>query len=147
MPIRVDFYLLSTPTLQASQDFICRLIEKAYKQGNHFYIHTADHTAAKHLNDLLWTFNDISFIPHTLYDVALHTSEKPPILIGHDDNAKLSGEILVNLTLRVPEFFTQFQRIIEIVPSQSEWQQNAREHYKFYRSQGCELFTHDLKKS
>lgn len=145
MPIRVDFYLIKTPTLQASLDFVCRLIEKIYKQGHHFYIHTSDYSAAKQLNDSLWTFNDISFIPHALHDVALNSTQKTPILIGHDENTKCSGEILVNLTSRIPDFFAQFSRIIEIIPSQDELQQSGRERFKIYRSHNCELFTHDLR--
>lgn len=145
MPSRVDFYLIKTPTLQASLDFVCRLIEKIYKQGHHFYIHTPDHSTAKQLNDLLWTFNDISFIPHAIYDAALNPAQKPPILIGYDEQTKLTGEILVNLTSRAPEFFAQFSRIIEIIPSQDELQQLGRERFKTYRSHNCELFTHDLR--
>lgn len=148
MSVRVDFYLLNSPTLSASHEFICKLIEKVYKQGHRLYIHAADLAQAKLLNDTLWTFHDISFIPHKLYsDSDAESVQKPPILIGYGQQIKNAGEILLNLTTAVPPFFAQFARIIEIVPKHDECQQKGREHYKFYRAQGCELFTHDLKKA
>jgi DNA polymerase-3 subunit chi len=146
MPSRADFYLLSTPSLEASQDFVFRLIEKIYKQGHHFYIHTSDHAAAKQLDNLLWTFNDISFIPHALCDASSNTTQSTAILIGYENHAQINGKILLNLSKQIPEFFSQFQRIIEIVPQQVELQQLGRERFKIYRTHGCEIFTHDLRK-
>lgn len=147
MPPRVDFYLLKSPTISASQDFICKLVEKVYKQNHRLYIHVNDQPQAKLIHDVLWTFNDISFIPHAInHDMNAEVAQQIPILIGYTNQCTTHNELLLNLTTQVPKFFDQFQRIIEVVPQQTEVQQISRENYKFYRAQGCELFTHDLKK-
>ncbi len=148
MTSRVDFYLLKSQTISTSHHFICKLVDKAYKQKHRIYIHVADQSQAKLIYDLLWTFNDISFVPHNIYSENNNElAEKTPVLIGYANHNIPCNEILLNLTTQVPEFFMQFQRIIEIVPQQNELQQSGRENYKFYRAQGCEMFTHDLKKN
>lgn len=147
MPPRVDFYLLKSPTISASYDFICKLVEKVYKQNHRLYIHVVDQSQAKLIHDALWAFNDISFIPHAIYkDMDAAAAQQIPILIGYADQCAASNELLLNLTTQVPHFYSQFQRVIEVVPSQDDLQQIGRDNYKFYRAQSCEIFTHDLKK-
>lgn len=148
MPVRVDFYLLDSATVPTRQTFVCKLVDKAYQQGHRLFIHVAEYTEAQQLNDLLWTFNDISFIPHALYsaDLVADHASKPPILIGYETIPENAGDILINLTMTPPETLQQFQRLIEVVPIDPVWQLQARSNYKYYRSQGFELFTHDLKK-
>ena len=47
--------------------YICRLVEKGYKQGSKpIYIHFDSENEAKEFDSLLWTFRQESFIPHTI---------------------------------------------------------------------------------
>lgn len=144
MTTRVDFYLLNIPDSSARLPFICKLIEKAYQQKHSIYVHTTDQDEAKQLDDLLWTYHDTSFIPHGLYHASM--AANPPVLIGFEKPPENTNEILINLTMDIPEFYRVFQRVIEVIPLDTQWQESARQHYRFYRSENCELFTHDLKK-
>lgn len=139
MSIRTDFYLLK-PSDSDEQSLlltVCRIIEKAYLKSHQIYVHCEDEKQAKTLDSLLWTFRDTSFIPHNLSDA--------PVFIGYNTPPPpVFCDIFINLAKIVPDFFNQFQRIIEVIPEIPESRGNARERYRFYREQHCELHSHHL---
>ncbi len=141
---RVDFYIIPEKTTQDSLLFTCRLIEKAYQNKNQCFIYVEDEACAQQLNDLLWTFRDISFIPHEI--IGSNTSNLP-IQIGYRQNEpKEISDILFNLTSSVPEFSAKFNRIIEIAPQEPTWQNSARINYRHYQNNGLTINNHDLRK-
>lgn len=139
---KIDFYLLSGTGDEAQAQFACRLVEKAYKLGHKLYIHTTSETQSKHLDDLLWTFRDGSFIPHEQYDPA--AADRAPVLLGHDQEPENNIDVLVNMSPEVPPFFSRFERVAEIVPAQEQARQGGRERYRFYRDRGYPLDTHTI---
>ena len=139
--MQADFYLLSSPDENARDLFICRLVEKIYRQHYTLYIHCKDRQETHHLDELLWTFSDTSFIPHCLY--AETPQSPPPVLLGFD-STPMKRDILINLSTTIPVFYSSFQRVLEIVAASEEQQAIAREHYHFYKTQNLELKTHKI---
>jgi DNA polymerase III subunit chi len=140
---KIDFYLIPETTKDGKFRFACRIAEKAYLQEHQIYIHTENEAATTLLDGLLWTFRDISFVPHNTAGEEINA----PIQIGFNDKpTTVHNDILLNLDINVPAFFPEFKRIIEIVPNDKELQNQARKRYKFYKDQGIEVQTHDLKK-
>lgn len=139
----VDFYLLNTSSKQDSYRFLCRLVEKAYQQQNHAYIHTGSLEEAQYLDDLLWTFRDISFIPHQIGETS-NALFLPSILIDTDNPKQHTADILFNITQEPPLFFAKFSRIIEVVCEEKEHKIQARKKYKIYKEQNCLLTTHNI---
>lgn len=136
----VDFYLTNDPSLTESYRFICRLVDKAYLQKKSVYIQANSEQEAQTLDDLLWTFRDDAFIPHSLYSKSHAT-----IQIGFAECPSQFNDILINLTEKPLDFYQQFQRILEIVPQ--DCKEIAREKFRFYRTHQCEITTHDLTKN
>ncbi|MEA2080825.1 MAG: DNA polymerase III subunit chi, partial [Pseudomonadota bacterium] len=64
---QVDFYLLQDDSAQNRISFACRLADKAYRLGNRVFIHTESAEQSRRLDDLLWTFQQNSFVPHAIY--------------------------------------------------------------------------------
>jgi DNA polymerase-3 subunit chi len=57
----VGFYhLLSTPLERA----LPRLLERALRQGHRVVLHAGSAERVEHLNALLWTYDEASFLPH-----------------------------------------------------------------------------------
>lgn len=139
---QVDFYILTHEKLTARNHFACRIIDKAYRRGHRVYIHTASQQEAHRIDEMLWTFRDISFVPHNLCGEG--PTYPPPVQIGFEQNPAAFNDILINLTTQIPNWYTRFKRIIEIIPNETSWRKNAREHYRFYRSQGSQLNSHDI---
>lgn len=136
----IDFYILGTTNEQEAQRFACQLIEKSYAKGQKLYIHTSSLDEASRLDKLLWTFSDTSFLPHHICTDKNVTSA--PIQIGFATKPEHHSEILFNLSREVPQFFNQFNQVIEIVFSEPNVQQLARDRFRQYRESGCEIKTY-----
>lgn len=138
---RVDFYILSSNT---SQDrFACVVANKAWETGNNVYIHTDNRETAELLDNMLWTFNDISFLPHGLYE--RDNQENIPVLIGWNEQSPVICQVMINLTENIPAIADQFPRIIEIVTGNDQDRQSARNRYRNYRDRGYELYDHNME--
>jgi len=142
---QVDFYLTQSSQLKHALVTACRLTEKASKQGHHVFIHTGDETQAQQLDQLLWTFNQSSFVPHHLVDANTEIDPDDNVLIGHDHDPEFEHDVMINLATSIPDFFSRFKRVVEIVSGDEAQRQQARQRFKFYRDRGYALNTHELK--
>jgi DNA polymerase-3 subunit chi len=138
---RTDFYILAGNTTPAR--FSCSAAGKAYAQGNKVYIMAPDQAEAMNLDDLLWTYHDISFLPHARVGDA--AASDAPIAIGWPGAAVPDADVLINLTGSVPDCVASFARIVEIVADEPLQKQLGRERYRQYRERGFELHTHDIQ--
>ena len=139
---QIDFYLVPGESVENRLRFACRLTDKAYRLGNRVFIHTESAQQTRLLDDLLWTFQQNSFVPHSLYQ---DTGETPaPVLLAHDAEPDAGSQVLINLAAEVPLFFSRFERVVEIVDQDENQRQQARERFKFYRDRGYDLHTHNL---
>lgn len=139
---RVDFYILEDSQGQARQRLACRLAEKAYALEHTIYIHTDDRQQAEQLDQLLWTFRDGSFIPHSLQDDKV--TPQAAIVIGHDGGPEDHNQVLINLSQAVPPFFSCFERVAEVITGDEQARQAGRERFRFYRDRGYKINTHNL---
>ena len=137
---RADFYILGDNTDRAR--FACTLAYKAWKQGHHLHILASGHDEAVALDDLLWTFQDISFLPHALADDA--GAGAVPVTVGWPGQPVAGGDVLINLTAEIPESATAYRRIAEIVSADEDLRRQARQRFKQYRELGFDMHTHTL---
>jgi len=142
---QVDFYIFSENGNQ--KYFACALIQKAWKQGNNIFVNTRSEPEAAAFDDLLWTFKDISFLPHCL--AANNNTENSPIVIGHDNQANSQipdhTTVMLNLTDQMPRDTNKLKRILEIVSGSEDERQQSRKLYAEYRDQGHELNNHKIE--
>ncbi|MBI3570793.1 MAG: DNA polymerase III subunit chi [Gammaproteobacteria bacterium] len=139
---RIDFYLNDHAT-DGSQDVaVCKLTHKAFRFGHRIYILTPDSSHAQRLDRLLWIFGAGSFIPHGLSRE--NADADMPVLIGYDEPPASHEDVLIQLAPRVPECFSRFQRVAEIVSGADEDKALARERFRFYRDRGYALQTHNI---
>ena len=144
---RIDFYIIENGTEQATENFICRLTEKAWSQNNAVYIHTMDDSHATKYDELLWSFNEKSFVPHQVIQSETDQSQAKNVLIGHpspDEIPVTYHDVLINLHHETPSFFSQFERVAEIITTAETSRIKGRERYQFYRDRGYALETHKL---
>jgi len=141
----VDFYILAVEDMQQNWLYCCEWIEQHFAKGHRIYIHTASKIQAEELDELLWTFRDDSFLPHTLCYEGL--KPVPPIQIGYGQPPQITHDTLINLTDEIPSFFKQFHHVVQFVPNNEQKIVQARNMYREYRAQGCPLNYHDLRKA
>lgn len=135
---RIDFYQLDQAR-HRQEDVVCKLCAKAYTQKQNILILTQSPEQSDQLDQLLWVFEDDSFIPHDVEEVEGLTT---PVLIHDAPAAPDNREVLINLSASVPTFFAQFERVLELVTDDNR--DSARDRYRYYKDRGYELHHHNL---
>ena len=139
----VSFYILSSALLLERYLFACKLIEKAYRNGQFCYILTDSDEQSQLLDDLLWTFRAGSFIPHEIYTGQAPSSDKV-ILIGSVKAPEHSQGLLFNLSSKYPEEISKTKRILEILDNCEVTKAAARNRYRQYQQAGMSITTHNI---
>lgn len=140
---RIDFYILPDADETRRQIFLCRLIDKAWRLGNRIRIHAPEAGHRARLDELLWTFDPGSFLPHERDDGNDHDADCP-IVIGDATNTD-NRELLVNEGPDVPASFATYPRIAEVVNQEATVRSAGRSRYAYYREQGCDLHHHTME--
>ncbi|WP_027348563.1 DNA polymerase III subunit chi [Halotalea alkalilenta] len=138
---RIDFYVLPQTTLEARLDFACRLAETIQRKGYRLHVHVEDEAAARRIDDALWTFRPDSYLPHAL----LHERDDVPVTIGWEGPPAPGVEALLNLHPDIPEWFSRFERIAEIINQHQEVLTAKRACWQTYKSRGYPVKAHPLK--
>ena len=133
----IDFYSGGGDRLHTA----CRLVAKVVRQGFKLMIYTPDATVVERFDKLLWTFSSIDFIPHCRAEDKL--ADVTPVILSRQAT-NLSRDVLLNLDVEHPPFFSRFQRLIEIAGITPEDTQAARKRYRFYQDRGYEIRHHKL---
>ena len=139
---RIDFYILNTPTSRSAQWLACKVTEKAWKSGLPVALCVDEQDTARAMDDLLWTYSQSSFLPHSL--AATNTDDPVRIHAGLPEQP-LTPETIMVCMLRepVPESHLDF-RIADIIGDSEQQRAEARRRFKYYRERGCSPSTHKI---
>ena len=138
----VEFNILPSAETSARLDFACKLTEKAWRLGHKVYLHCSDETQRNDLDERLWRFKGESFVPHS----NLEDQPDGVVLMGFAEAPANHQDLLINLDLKVPEFFKRFARVAEVVVEDPVVRLAARESFRFYREHGYPLQDHKLQR-
>jgi DNA polymerase-3 subunit chi len=117
-----------------------RLADKAFQRGHRIFINATDEAQATEINELLWSFRPASFLPH-----GLHGQEhSETIAIGWGQEPNNHNDLLINLQLEIPSFFSRFARVAEVVTQEPDSLAALRKSWTFYKERGYQLEKHDL---
>lgn len=123
--------------------YACRLLRKACAAGARTVV-TADPETLAELDQALWTFSQLDFIPHcSAHAEATMLAASPVVLADKLAEAPVLG-VALNLGGRVPAGFERFERLIEVVGTDEADRAQARQRWQFYKSHGYPLVRHDL---
>jgi DNA polymerase-3 subunit chi len=140
--VRIDFYVLEADATDGRLRLACKIIDSAYRSGHTAYLWARDDHETDLLDDLLWTFSQNSFVPHSRNS---HNSDlTTPVHIGYHPPQSGSAEVVVSVADRPVEDYSNFLRIAEVVGFGEAEKQSGRSRFKFYRNQGLELETHRI---
>jgi DNA polymerase-3 subunit chi len=141
---RVDFYVLQSQAAPRRWNVACRLTAKAYLQDLAIVIWIDNPDDARVCDDLLWTFDDRSFVPHRMARGGEPLDAGTPVHLLLELEPVERADLLINLTNRFPAGLGRFARIAEIVDAEPECRRLGRERFKAYRDQKLALETHQL---
>ena len=133
----IDFYTQVADPLR----LVARIVTKAWRMHGRVRVLTPDADTTNHLDRLLWTEPQQAFVPHCRMNASI--ASETPIWIDEALEHAGPAEVLVNLHLEPPPFFSRFERLAEIVACDEPSLAAGRARYRFYRERGYELRQHD----
>ena len=93
---------------------------------------------------MLWSFKPESFIPHQILGAEdeKNNDDAVNVEITCTDNLSNHHDVLINLRREIPEHFSRFTRVCEVVIQDANVLEHTREHYKFYKQRGYPIAQH-----
>ena len=137
------FYVLASDNEHQRLLFVCKLVEKAYRNGKYCYVLTDSEEQSLNLDNLLWTFRQGSFIPHEIY-AGVRPALENVILIGTREPPLEWRKLIINLSDSGPKSIGQTDRILEVLDANEEIRASGRRRYRLYQQSGIETTTHTL---
>jgi DNA polymerase III subunit chi len=124
--------------------YACRLLRKATASGSKVVV-TGEPGVLRHLDQDLWTFSALEFLPHCHAASAdARVLEASPIVLAESPRGTPHQQVLVNLGGPVPDGFERFERLIEVVTQEDEDRAQARGRWKHYADRGYAIIKYDL---
>ncbi|MBY5929467.1 DNA polymerase III subunit chi [Halomonas sp. DP8Y7-3] len=148
---KIDFYILPDTTLEARIAFACRLTETIARKGYRLYLYAEDEAMAHELDERLWDFRPDAFVPHVLEgsdDASIEAAKRVAVTIGWEGPpASLDPppQAMLNLSPEIPEWFSRFERVAEIINQHQDVLTAKRECWKTYKQRGYPVTPHQLK--
>lgn len=142
----VDFHFNTPDRLHHA----CRLVRKAVRskaasEASPLVVFCSQEARLAQFDDLLYTFSDDDFIGHVHHDHPM--ADESSVILSREawtPDAPRRPHLLLNLDDAVPEFFSRFDRVFEIVGTDELDKQQARARFVFYRDRGYPITRHDL---
>lgn len=127
--------------------YACRLLRKAWRGRAEVGV-VARAEVLDRLDQLLWTFDPLEFIPHARADTdagaraALRSNTS--IWLSEHSEALPHRAVLVNLGDDVPPGFERFARLIDVVSTEASERQAGRARWKHYADRGYAIERHEV---
>lgn len=132
--------------------YACRWVRKAVREANKVIV-LGESDSLTRFDQLLWTFDPMSFIPH-IRVLALEEMDDEALLLNPvilleqlptQQPAALASARILNFSPAVAEPVLQYGQITEIVSSESDDRLQARTRWQAYKNAGCTLIQHNYQ--
>jgi DNA polymerase-3 subunit chi len=138
---RADFYLIAKPRFRDDPLLlVCELAKKAFEGGQRTLILARSLDQAEQLDEKLWEFDELAFVPHQIAgddDDAI-----TPVLIAPPDAQTADRALVINLRDDCAPGL--FERVLEVVPADEEQRAGSRQRWKTYQHAGFEVKKFDM---
>ena len=135
---RVEFFFNVPDKLSKTAE----LCEKAIAKGRQLTIYSQDDVMSSQLQQRLWQQSVSSFLPSSKSDDVI--SQFSPVVLDVNGENLTQDDILINLQINHPPFFSRFRYLVELVSADESDKAAARIRYKFYRDRGYEIKSSDM---
>jgi DNA polymerase-3 subunit chi len=138
---QIDFYILANQDVASRLLFACRLAEKALYSQCKVGIYCNGKEEMLAIDELLWTFSEASFVPHEIYS----QENSAPVVIYCDQQEPNEFDVLINISTQRPQYFSRYNRVLEIVIQDDNVLKNTRSNYKYYKDRGYKINNVDMR--
>ena len=138
---RADFYLIDKPQFRENPLLlVCKLVQHAYSAQQPTLILARDFGQAEALDGALWEFDEDAFIPHQL--AGDDDDDAIAVLIVPPGQETADRPLVINLRDTVAP--GRYQRVLEVVPAETDAREGSRQRWREYQQRGFELHKHDM---
>jgi DNA polymerase-3 subunit chi len=120
----------------------CHFTVKAWRAGRQVVLATPDGAEARRIDQWLWTWEPLAFIPHVAADSPW--AAETPVVIGEPGTPWPHRDVLINLDPAIPPDVGTFNMVVEVVGRSEGERLPARERWRRYRAAGHSLTAHGL---
>lgn len=99
---------------------LARLLAELHEQGARVVVWVADEGRRQILDDYLWTFEKLAFVPHVLWSPALGNVEDPIVLVGDEVNPNRSSMLVIGDDLPGGPWAATFDIVHDLVGADDE---------------------------
>lgn len=139
--MRADFYLIDKPRFREQPLLlVCELTKKAFAAQQPLLILTRDFAQAEAVDELLWSFDEDSFIPHQL--AGDEDDAQTAVLIVPPGVDTPDRPLVINLRAACAP--GQYERVLEVVAAEPSEREGSRERWREYHQRGFQLRKLDI---
>jgi DNA polymerase-3 subunit chi len=95
---------------------LARLIESLAAEGRRLVVWVADEGRRQIFDDWLWTFDKLSFVPHSLWQPSLGEVEDPVVLLGVAGNPNKATVLVIGDELPPDDWSRGFDEVHDLIP-------------------------------
>lgn len=114
---------------------LCHLLEKLHKQRRRVVVWVGDEGRLQILDDYMWTFRRLSFVPHAVWSPELGDLDDPVVLLAEPANPNRADVMVVGDDPPPGDWAATFDEVHDLVPAGEDgderrefWQQWRRDH-------------------
>ena len=120
---------------------VCKIIKKYYNGGHKIIVKSNDQEFIDGINKLLWTFEQLSFIPHS---TNIEYDPTTPVLLYKNDYKNDSiiekdYNVILNIDTALDTTDNDHEIIIEIVAHDKDKKAISREKYLYYKRNNLDV--------
>lgn len=125
--------------------YALRLIRKAVGSGAKLWV-LGDGPLLQELDSALWSLTETEFLTHCLVDAPEDILSRSSVVLvpAHVQHSHPEFPILLNLSTQMPSGFEVYTRVIEVVSTEDDDKDSARNRWKVYTQLGYTISRHDL---
>jgi DNA polymerase-3 subunit chi len=142
MSARADFYLIDKPRFREQPLLlVCELAKKCHAAGKPTLVLCASAPQAEELDDLLWDFEEDSFIEHQIAGLDEDEDDVPVLIVPPGVETPMRSHVI---NLRAETVAEGFERVLEVVPADPTARAPLRERWRAYVGRGITPDKHDM---
>ncbi len=95
---------------------VARTVEKLYHDGLRVVVWLADEGRRGIMDEYLWTFRQLAFVPHVTWEEGMGPVDEPVVLLGSPANPNGATVIVIGDDLPPADWLGEFEEIHDFIP-------------------------------
>lgn len=117
---------------------LSHLVEELYKQRRRVVVWIADQGRLQILDDYLWTFRRLSFVPHSVWTPELGELDEPVVLVAEPVNPNRAEVLVVGDDPPPGDWAATFEQVHDLVAPGEDGNERRRFWEQWRRDHGVE---------